>query len=326
MALYKLMVELYTLQKLVIECGDDPYNVGVPANAIMNAVNWLKTRLPEGTPVIVLLGESHKYFMHPILTHAVLAQMAKNGMKDLAFGLEQPAAFSDRDASMPNYISDYRGFYTVDLDIQGQGMTLHSSASLYSAVATIDFCEKTGIPVSFNDAASFHENGQFGLDLEHVDAKAVLAKHKDFDPSALKRPDLTSSIGFRNHVIVKRALDHIKETQAQVYVQQTGFDHLFGADYSEDMPKPHTPFMTPYSQSLSQLFREKGCAVLTVYHSDIATAVPPEGRQSYDQSMVVDGLSYEISLFKQRSQKQDKALWDRINKDSGGLLSPNMPA
>ena len=143
--------------------------------------------------------------------------------------------------------------------------------------------------------------------------RALIAKHA---PDRLETPiqtyDDPLGVALRNRMIVARALAHMKEAGAGIYIQQCGRGHMFG----------NAPEGKEFQDSLAALFAAAGVDVLTVFPTGPGYGremIPEEGKGMLQQGLVIEGLSHARFSF-HSSPGAEADFLERLNQHSRGEI------
>ncbi len=211
-------------------------------------------------PLILLIGESHNMPSHPVIQMLVL-KMLQDRRLNVSFGREMSHDLLFRRfckqagrGEESGIFSDYVMSHDLDGLLSLQAL-IGFENNLYiedTNKTLLNFMIKKGVSTRFNDAASRAADTQYMLDDRDIQTERLIRdlypEHAEHLIGVIEK----EGMHIRNHMIVQKALSHAKRTQARIYVQQCGFNHLVGK----------SKYL--YQHSLSALFKEAQRSVLVV--------------------------------------------------------------
>ncbi len=302
-----------------VDCTDAPYDLRPALDAIMEAENWILERMPEDRKLVIVFGEGHSYQTHQFLQQALLLrhkeQAQEKPERSFAYGYEFEKKFWKR---CPRNSQIQKEFETLEQILglrQNQDhpevylsvfQKLGDTHDLKSAKPLIAFCQTEGISVSFNDATSKInlESMRTIMDLEDEQVRRIVASHENIHHGEIYATG-KDGMFVRNIAIAENAMEHIAQTNAKIYIQHCGQDHVHG--------RPDKGL--PYEQSLCAQFRKQDVEVLSVmfkcdperHHLDIPNVV-----QEMPNTIVIENMAPALSAIYAHNQARV-----RINRDSG---------
>ncbi|PZO79074.1 MAG: hypothetical protein DI626_11690 [Micavibrio aeruginosavorus] len=285
-----------------VDCSAAPFDLRPALDAIMTAENWILDRMPESRKLVIVFGECHSYQTHQFLQQAVLLrhkeQAARDPQKSFAYGYEFEKKFWRR---YPHNIDLHTEFATIQwergLNLENDYPEIYLSAyqklakshDLQGSQPLIALCQREGISVSFNDAASRInlESMRSIIDADDPQVRRIIAEHP-----ALPRGEMYSigadGMYLRNIAIAENAMEHIGQTDAKIYIQHCGQDHVQG-NPDRNMP---------YGQSLCAQFRQKNVDVLSVVFkcdSEQHRMHAPDVKQEAAHTLIIENMAPALS-------------------------------
>jgi len=238
----------------------DPFDLRPVVKKIMDMENMILDRLPPDQKLVILVGEYHMNMTHILLIQAVI-QAHKQVPHRFALGLE-----------LPHDNIDF-----IDVLMETETLTNekpHIINAMDSYNALFKFCRTQEIDVRFNDLA---RTDDFRMDADDEMTANIIRKHglpRDVSPHECPI-DTRTILGMklRNIGIVENAISHIKKSDARIYIQHCGENHVFGSKLRLEN--------YPYEESLTSLFHQHGFAVLAVSLKD-KFAVPGPYKWPHD--------------------------------------------
>jgi len=240
-----------------INCYDNPYDLRPAADIIVGAAHKMMEDLPEGTPLVILMGEVHSMPAHKELQHMVASRLlededkftvnfefphnewATEAQKSMGFDVPEPLYYdcSSYDGNGRGALSAFMGF----ADTSGAPVARHNMMA---------FCYDREIPAVFNDAA---RNGNY-LDLKDPYTAAVANEYAREHGLMAQKIHILDSIGIaiRNIVMAQRGVSHAKQSGASLILQLVGGGHVFGYTNTGDS----------YEDSLCAAYRRAGAALI----------------------------------------------------------------
>jgi hypothetical protein len=264
-------------------------------------------------PVVVLMGEQHPSASHKALQQAVLGKL-KDENSTVAYGVERPHDFLEW------FISEGFGFKippelrgrVSDADKDGRRLIETFLIAAWPADVPVSersvlaFCRDKGISMRANDTA----DADLFLDQNDPTTRALIVQYA---PERLGTPihsrDDALGIELRNRMIVERALAHMKDTGAQIYIQQCGKAHVFGNNMTGD----------EFESSLSAMFANAGVNVLSVFPAGAGwgfETIPAQAKEQLHQGLVIEGLS-EREFHHDSPPGEEEAFLRDIGRHSG---------
>jgi len=295
------MSHTYGLYQDTVDGSIEPYNLYPATDALMGAENWLLRNIPKNQKIVIILAEEHAITTDVALRQAVLSAHVKQFWHDpqlsFAFGYEQP-----HNIYAPDIMADNRRLTETFVKMSGLGESKETNQQLF------EFCLAHGIQIAFNDIADYQkQNGDHVVDQNDEFTRGIIAEHA---PHLLDGPEeivresaqsnMTDGLILSNLAIVKNAIRHMEKTQSRIYIQDCGVTHALGDKYHLN-----------YSDSLAQLFRDAGYAVITLIPS-LQKFIPNEALEN-------EHIIFSTGLHRTNSQTPD--LLQTIDYQSFGLLS-----
>jgi hypothetical protein len=122
-------------------------------------------------------------------------------------------------------------------------------------------------------------------------------------------------VRLRNHTIVERAMAHMQETDAAIYIQDCGKAHLFGERNKGCL----------YEHSLGALFAEYCVDVLPVFigsRGGRPNNFPDDAGNSLSKAVAVEGLHNPLfhKRFDDYSMQGEMSFLGNVSKNSGGEI------
>lgn len=301
-----------------IDCSADPADPRPAVDIICDRITELLSAAPGNKPVVVLMGEAHVISAHTALQQTLMARLIREGIR-FSVNIEAPGHNLFPGATTTPGPEKYQYY---DLDAGGRVsllnyLTFKDKWAALSHDSLCSFCYRGSISTRFNDTA----NDSLGsIDRNDPYTADIL---KDYPEPKDKTTSTSSPLGvaIRNRVMVKRALDHARDTKTRLLLQIAGRSHVFGDDI-----RPADSFK--HEDSLSSLFTKAGAFVLPVYietqplyhltcHGMIPSKIPPEAKSILKESVVIRGLSEQQFLGEDDIQEELKFLIGLENASGG---------
>lgn len=279
--------------------------------AVERIVGEVRNRIADG-PVVVLMGEQHPSASHKALQQAVLGKLRDE--TSVAYGVERPHDFLEW------FVSEGFGF-KIPPDLRGRISDAdRNSCRLIAAFlaaawpadvpvserSVLAFCREKGISVRANDAA----DADLFLDQDDPATRALIEQYAPERLGTLIHSrDEALGVELRNRMIVERALAHMKESGAKVYVQQCGKGHIFGNNMTGD----------EFAGSLSAMFAKTGVNVLSVFPAGSGwgfETIPAQAKEQLHQGLIIEGLS-EREFHHDSPPGEEEAFLREIGRHSG---------
>ena len=203
---------------------------------VVRTIERLSEARAAGKPLILIIGENHTIPAHRVIQMLVLKKLKELGHV-VSFGMEQPhdtvlkefSGYSvvptpERLGALKNEIAqtDHNGQISLKT-FMAQTSCLVSDTS-YKTLMKFALTQK--LSTSFNDAANCTKKvtNELVLDSRDPITALIMRKHGVLDALSIS----ATGIRVRNAVIVAEALEHMKQTGAEIYVQNCGTGHLAG--------------------------------------------------------------------------------------------------
>lgn len=271
-----------------VSCHKDPFNITPAANAIMAAEERILERIPSDQKLVILMGENHSYHVNKLLMGAILkeqtARQKENPQKySFALGYEGPY-------NITKLISRQTILNESERDCPAMAFAALTPDQKYESQDTLfKICLAEKISTRFNDIASVRIGPASLIDVDDPLTKDIIQKHRPdlakvqvilrapmlFSPAL----DCDDGLALSNLAIVQNAMDHLKETNARIYIQHCGTAHMFA------------PKQQKKDFSLKALFEKQGAYVLPVfthYEHTLKNTRPDRHEQKY--TLKISGL------------------------------------
>lgn len=303
--------------KRVVSCSDTPMNLRPAAEAVVEEALAL---LPQGKPVVLLMGEDHSKpstcFMLPAVLHHLSTALSShgdandNGPPTIAVGFELDhdllGKIINADCGIHLSPQEMKTVATMDRNghraIFGFLAFVKTRDSPVTMATTLSACRESNLSVRFNDLASTNSN--IFVELPILDRNDLrTASYINRSTAQNAREVLYSTcepgISLRNKAIVDEAMAHIRDTGARLYIQHCGNAHPLGFRGKHG-----------HKNSLAPLFLEAGASVLSVLTSTAPNIswVPPNAHPLAQNSIFIthmpnDLLNRESSFIEELARK-----------------------
>lgn len=224
-----------------------------------------------GTPLIIVFGENHGSPNHHSLQKDLLKGLLTTGVR-FAFGYEYPHTFTEK-LFKRTVLGKLSPFLPDREKLARQALKKHVSDLTWrnpflppeSLIELFKFCLKHRISTSFNDIADNGEADDCVIDqTDTLTANLIKRYYPDQIGSKILRetnPHDSAVMALSNISMAENAICHLKRTQAYIYVQHCGLNHLIGSVCDRGI--------NPFNKSLSAQFNERGFNVLAIIPHDI---------------------------------------------------------
>jgi hypothetical protein len=333
-----------SLAPRVISCANDPYNISPPVKAALEEIARVRRSIPKDRPVVVVIGEIHETPTHDMfqlgLLHGAGALSGPNGAAyTVAGGFEQPKDLFGSIVNMltkrkpvgppfgwiVNKIIKPRGDLSREIKDYMTAADHDGKRSLMAVLAAAPwrpeqaslmyYCLKSPMSFRFNDVAQIVKGKITEIDKDDPAMKDMLT---------LRAPDLLTQnfaidsetgLMVRNMMMAENAMRHIKDTGADIYIQQCGGMHVSGGIIERGDGIHHYK----YDKSLCAYFAASDAYVIPL-HMERPDESPehatPDFRAMMSQSIIVEDLA-EISGFDWHVLRGVDYYFNKIAKASG---------
>ena len=256
------------------------YDLRSPTEKILEKI---RAKSSQG-PIVVIMGENHLSACHRVLNQIVVEKLLRSSSASalmsnhmglrVAYGCELPhnilaerlerhfsISFSEEERARINQ-SDGHGQMFLKLCLVTEPYGGRDTPAANKNADRLFF--QQSISMRLNDAARFYdksENKEFweegaGVYLDSADLETGQMVQKFAPAKAKERISAVSDTGMslRNRMIVARALTHLNDVQADVYIQSCGTYHVLGYNKGYE-----------FKDSLCALFKDTGFTILPVF-------------------------------------------------------------
>lgn len=295
-----------------INCSANPLDLRPAVDITLKAIDDRLATLPEGTPLVVLVGENHDTPAHRVYQQLLASRLLARET-DFAVAMEWPhnqlAVVAKEEMGIP--VSKGLYYEISALDTDGRGVLsafMGFGTSIYAPLSkhqVIGFCCHNVIKTIFNDAADI--NGRTALDLRDPFTAAV-------GRISTAGPD---GMAIRNRVMARRGVDYVCRQGLPIIIQPVGLAHVFGWHDQKVF----------YEDSLCAAYRKAGAEVLPVFitrpaHSYGLNRLPEEAYPALAGSVLIDGMAENGYNFFSLSRLWggEKRFIKKLQVESGGGL------
>jgi hypothetical protein len=296
-------------------CCTNPFDLRPAVDGILKRIDQVCATLQESQPLVVLIGEHHGIPAHILIQAMFLDRLAADQNRKIAYGYESPHNLLGRTISrqLPYRLTaeDEAAISASDLDGRMAlaaclGYIDHNDAPV-SRHAFFKFCMSAGVSMRFNDAAL---NFSQQLTLNKADpltADTIRRHAPGHDGSAITGYS-PLGVALRNRVIIENAKNHMHQTNAKIYIQNCGRNHIFG--------NVHDGYTA--QDSLTALINKHAVPVLSIFMQaradDMMKSIPQDANLFFDQTLFIKNMARDE--FKLASMEEGR-FFKRLCKESG---------
>lgn len=297
---------------------DDPFDLRLAVNAIVKAIEM---KAGWGA-LIVLMGEMHRCSAHVALRQLVMDELRERSI-DFAYGTETEHNFIEANAK--DFSLDVPDAFKNKLqDQDGDGtyfrqalINWHIPQAPVSIKNLMKFCETKKISVRPTDA--FRDEANFLIPADPIwkrfpkMTKDHLFESYNFKPKSVIGYLDPLGIAMRNYAITIRAIDHIKDSGTQIYIQDCGLAHLYGQRGHRGYPSGH---------SLSAAFKRAGFNVLSIFTEHTHTNIDYIPRDAFidPSDLYISNMNADEFVNVRKQGYLEKAHLAKIFRQSGNKL------
>lgn len=295
---------------------DDPFDLRPAVDAIVKAI---EAKSGWGN-LVVIMGEMHDCAAHVALRQLMMQELRDRSIK-FAYGTEIEHNFIEGNAkdfslsvpkALKSKLQDHDGDY-----FKKALMNWHIPRAPVSKKNLLKFCIDKKISVRPNDAFSdsagyLTKSDPIWKRLPKMTMDHLFEAYRD----RLKLPiSIYEPLGvaLRNHAIVRRAADHISQTNNHLYIQDCGLFHVYGRDGHPAMPWGH---------SLSAVFQKAGFNVVTAFieRDEVNTHFIHRHAHITESDIYISNMNADPFIDKKKQGYLEKAHLAKIFRQSGNQL------
>lgn len=230
---------------MIIDCSDDPYDVSVPARALLQRIGEVRAQKPQ-KPIVVLVGEEHGTIPNQLLSQAAMT-LAKAAGLSFSFATELPHNTS---ALMKQAVRDMS-----DKDIPTD-IILHyvlaENAGKYANLNEVAFLLQNNITPCFSDTA------RGNMDILDLTDSLTDKFARRVAPDPINGVDLIfaadrSGMHIRNRLMRALGVRHMTMEKTDILFHRVGASHIAGSATN-----------SCYEQSMMCLYEQAGHHVLPI--------------------------------------------------------------
>ncbi len=286
----------------------DPDNMAPAIEVSATAINdriLTQNVTGEKKTVMVLIGENHAAPTDKVFTIGLLQHFIKmNPEFKIAAGIEYPHDSIEKIATKlfcENIRPEWRGQLS-SLDSNGQfslqafiGYKPTKTAPV-STNALFKFLLDNQVSTRFNDASRFdkEKNAKVAyLDRRDPETLAIIKKHYP-DMVNQRIPSTKNAAGLyvRDAMLAQRSIRHAIESDADVYFQVVGNNHVARAEGTHS-----------YSQGLVKQYQEAGYDVVTIFSGNSLENIDPDAHEDLLNNVIISNTNKKGYLAGQRQSE-----------------------